>query len=358
MISVPARRRLLVASVWPLFGVFAAFQIQISMLSHHHAWPLMIGYQVLVWSLWIGITFAIAGLLRRVPLRTLRPGAFAVHALAAAALGTAHITAWVATEFVLKPYDFMNPDVFGVRLGELLFYQMPLEIGLYAMVALAYTADESSALARDRERKAAQLETSLAQARLLALELQTQPHFLFNTLNGISALVRSGENAKAITMIGGLSELLRYGLDRTAGANVPLAEELHTVERYLEIQRLRFPDRLAVTVEVDASAAGATVPALLLQPLIENAVRHGLAASDAPGRIALTAARRGDELVIEIFNTGRLGPARPEGIGLANTRARLAQLHGERARFELAACDGGVVARVTLPWSDAAGASR
>jgi hypothetical protein len=90
MIPVRTLRRLLVMSFWPLFGVFAAFQIQISMLTHHHAWPLMIGYQVLVWSLWIGITFAIAWLLRRVPLRTLRPGAFALHALAVAALIGAH----------------------------------------------------------------------------------------------------------------------------------------------------------------------------------------------------------------------------------------------------------------------------
>ena len=358
MIPVRTLRRLLVASFWPLFGVFAAFQIQISMLSHHHAWPLMIGYQVLVWSLWIGITFAIAGLLRRVPLRTLRPSAFALHALAAAALGSAHITAWVATEFVLKPYDFMNPDVFVERLQQLLFFQMPLEITLYAMVALAYTADESSALARDRERKAAQLEMSLAQARLQTLELQTQPHFLFNTLNGISSLVRAGEHAKALRMIGGLSELLRYALDRAGGAYVPLAEELHTVERYLEIQSLRFPDRLALTFDVEDPAKSAAVPALLLQPLVENAVRHGLEASEAPGRIALSAAKRGDELVIEIFNTGRLGPARPAGIELANTRARLAQLFGGRARFELAEHDSGVVARLVLPWSAAAGAPR
>ena len=358
MISVPARRRLLVASFWPLFGVFAAFQIQISMLDHHHSWPLMIGYQVLVWSLWIGITFTIVRLLRRVPLRTRHPGAFALHALAAAVLGSAHITAWVATEFVLKPYDFMNPDHFSERLGKLLFFQMPLEITLYVMVVLAYSADESSARARERERKAAQLETSLAQARLQTLELQTQPHFLFNTLNGISSLVRAEENAKALRMIGGLSELLRYALDRTGGANVPLAEELHTVERYLEIQSLRFPDRLAFTFEVEGPANAAAVPALLLQPLVENAVRHGLEASDAPGRIALRAARRGDDLVIEIFNTGRLGPARPAGIGLSNTRARLAQLFGDRARCELAEHNGGVVARVTLPWGDAAGASR
>jgi len=357
MIPAPARRRLLVFGFWPLFGVFGAFQIQISMLHHHHSWPLMIGYQMVVWSLWIAITFAISRLLRRVPLRTFRPGAVLVHSLAALVLGSAHVTAWVATEFLLKPYDFMNPRFFSLRLGELLFYQMPLEIGLYTLVVLACIADESVARARERERRAAQLETSLAQARLHTLELQTQPHFLFNTLNGISSLVRAGENAKALTMIGGLSDLLRYALDRAGGADVPLSEELRTVERYLEIQALRFPDRLTFTLEAESQVAHAAVPALLLQPLVENAIRHGLAASDAPGRIALTAARHGDELAIEIFNTGRLGPVRTAGIGLANTRDRLQQLFGERARFELAERDGGVVARLTLPWSEATGAA-
>ena len=358
MIPVSARRRLLVFTFWPLFGVFGAFQIQISMLAHHHAWPLMIAYQVLVWSLWIAITFAIVGLSRREPLGTLRPRAFAVHTLAALVLGAAHVIAWVAAEFVLQPYDFMNPTNFAARLGQLLFYQMPLEIGLYALVVLAWSADESSARARERERKAAQLEASLAQARLHTLELQTQPHFLFNTLNGIGALVRAGENAKALTMIGGLSEMLRYALDRTGGADVPLGEELRTAERYLEIQKLRFPDRLTFAIEMDREVARAAVPALVLQPLVENAVRHGLEMSDSPGRITLTSARQGDEVVIELFNTGRLGPARAAGIGLANTKARLAQLFGERARLELAERDGGVIARLTLPWREAAGEGR
>ena len=352
MISPSARRRLLVCGFWPLFGVFGAFQIQISMLTHDHSWPRMISYQVLVWSLWIAITFAIVWLLRRVPLRTFRPLAFAAHAVAALALGFLHVTAWVALEFLLKPYDFMNPVNFGSRLSSLLFYQMPLEIGFYTMVVLARLADEAAARARDRERRAAQLETSLAQAKLHTLELQTQPHFLFNTLNGISSLVRAGENTKALSMIGGLSELLRYALDRAGGADVSLAEEARTAGRYLEIQALRFPDRLTFELDLEPRTMRAAVPALLLQPLVENAVRHGLAVSDGPGRIALTAARQADEVVIEVFNTGRLDPARGNGIGLANTTARLSQLFGARARFELVEREGGVVARVTLPWSE------
>src|SRR5258705_588256 len=107
---------------------------------------------------------------------------------------------------------------------------------------------------RERERRAAQLETSLAEARLHALSLQIQPHFLFNTLNGIASLVRAGQNAQAIGMIGGLSDLLRYALDRAAGARVALAEERAMLERYLQIQRLRLPDRLALEVQISPQA--------------------------------------------------------------------------------------------------------
>lgn len=353
MTSRSAWRRLLVLGFWPLFGVFGAVQIQLSMLDHGHSWARMVLYQGLVWSLWIAITFAIVALLRRVPLRTLRPGAFLVHGLAALVLGFAHIAAWTVLEFVLVPFDFMNAVDFRLRLAALTLFQMPLEITLYGMVVLARSVDESTALARDRERKAAQLETSLAEARLHALELQTQPHFLFNTLNGIASLVRAGEGAKALTMIGGLSELLRYALSRAGGGHVPLDEEARTATRYLEIQGLRFPDRLSFAVTLAPGTERVAVPALLLQPLVENAVRHGLAEDDAPGRIAVAAERHGEALVLEVWNTGRLDPARRDGIGLSNTTARLAQLYGGRARFELAERDGGVVARVTLPWTAA-----
>lgn len=355
MISRTARRRLLILGFWPLFGAFSGLQIQISMLSHRHSWLAVISYQVLVWSLWIPITLAIGALLRRQPFRGVTPQAVVVHAAFALVLAIAHVVAWVAAELIMVPYDFRNPTPaeFWPRFAHVGFYQVPIELVLYGLVVLAFSVDETSARVREHERKAAQLETSLAQARLHALELQTQPHFLFNTLNGIAALVRAGQPREALTMIGGLSDLLRYALDRAGGGTVPLEDEAKTVERYLEIQSLRFPNRLTFEVHVDPGAARAAVPALLLQPLVENAVRHGLSRSEAPGRIDVLAERRGECVAIEIFNTGRLEAARRNGIGITNTVARLSQLHGERASFELAEHDGGVVARVQLPWSEA-----
>jgi two-component system LytT family sensor kinase len=351
MTSRVSRRRILVAGLWLGFGAVSGVQIQISMLSHHHSWLLVVGYQIAVWSLWIPVTLAIVRLLHAVPLRPFRIEALAVHGVVAAGVAFAHVAMWVALELVLKPYDFMNPDAFTPRFQSMALVQVPLELILYGIVVLGHHLDEASQRARERELEAAQLEASLAQARLRALELQTQPHFLFNTLNGIGALVRTGQQAQAIEMIDGLSELLRYALDRSGGGVVPLREEIATAVRYLEIQRLRFPERLAFDVAVGEEEGRADVPVLLLQPLVENAVQHGLGRRDAPGRITLTATRIGDALCVEVANSGRLDPAARPGIGLTNTRARLAELYGAGSRFELVERNGGVVASVTLPWS-------
>ena len=353
MISRPAGRRLVIAGFWTLFAAISTVQIQISMLSHHHSWARVFTYQLVVWSLWIAFTFAIGRLVRAVPPVPLKPVAVLAHALMAFALGFLHMALWVATEFVLVPYDVMNPIDFGLRFRSVATFQMPLELLIYVLVVVGLYAERLARTERERERKAAQLEASLAHARLLALELQTQPHFLFNTLNGIGALVRANRNPEALSMISGLSDLLRYALDRSSGAMVALEEEVGTVGRYLEIQRIRFADRLSYQTALAPDTRNAAMPALLLQPLVENAVRHGISRSEAPGRIAVRAARVGESVVIEIFNTGRLDAAFRSGIGLSTTLARLAELYGERAHFELAEHDGGVMARVTLPFREA-----
>ena len=352
MISRSALRRLVVVGFWTLFGVTSGLQIQISMLAHHHAWARVIGYQVLVWSVWIAFTFAIGWLIRRVPLSPPRLGAFMLHGVFAIGFGLVHLALWVSVELILVPYDFLNPTEFPRRFQQVALFQMPAELLLYGLVALAHQADEYARRERERERKAVQLEASLAKARLTALELQTQPHFLFNTLNGIGSLVRAGQNSQALAMIGELSELLRYALDRSGGVTVALEEEARTVARYLEIQRIRFADRLSVDMALAPETLRAGMPALLLQPLAENAVRHGISRSEAPGRIAVRSAREGETLVIEIFNTGRLEAVRKNGIGLSSTLARLSELYGDRGRLELSTHDGGVLARVTLPFRE------
>lgn len=195
----------------------------------------------------------------------------------------------------------------------------------------------------------AELEGRLTQARLEALRLQVHPHFLFNTLNAISAFIES-DPERARRMIARLGELLRRTLDGGTTAELPLARELELLAPYLEIQRIRFGDRLSIELEVPADASSGLVPTLMLQPLVENAVEHGVARVSNGARVRLRAARTGDSLQLEIADNGP-GPTRSsDGIGLANTRARLAGLYGQAHRFELEARNGGTVVTIELPF--------
>jgi len=235
--------------------------------------------------------------------------------------------------------------------GEILRSQLPLEWILYCLVLGAVLAFEFYRRYHERALLAAQLERSLADARLHALELQLQPHFLFNTLNAIAGLVRNNRKEQAVTMIAGLAELLRYSLDHAGRQRVPLAEEIGMLTRYLEIENARFPDRMSFTISVAQDAERAAVPILILQPLAENAVRHGIARHGAAGSIEVEASRMGERLQIRMRNSGRLDPALVEGIGLKNTRERLANLYGEAGHFGLSQYDGGVLAVLDLPWT-------
>ena len=207
---------------------------------------------------------------------------------------------------------------------------------------------------QERELRTSQLETLLAQTRLQMLSMQLQPHFLFNTLNTIAELVHQ-RPADAERMIGGLSHLLRETLHAGLVDRVPIEQELLLLDRYVEIQRARFGDRLQVHVSVEGEAARkALVPSLLLQPLVENAVKHGIGMRAGPGRIDVVVSLDGDALVIEIRDDG-LGLAAggiTEGVGLKNCRSRLETLYGAGAcRLEIAnRAGGGAIVRIELPY--------
>lgn len=354
-VGMPLRRAqawLLAAGSWTTFAVICAVQVWMSMLTHGHSLARIILYQAVVWNVWILFSFAAVRLARRLPLTPLRTLNSVVHLLAACLIGLIHAAWWVGCMLVIRPYDRMNPTDFAVPFLQLAFSQLPLELLLYALVVLAAHADRYYTQSRERERHAAQLEKSLAEARLHVLELQIQPHFLFNTLNAVSALVRTGQPEQAVGMIAGLSDLLRYALDRAGNQRVTLDEESEMLRRYLEIQRLRFADRLDFEIEVTGEVKRAAVPVLLLQPLAENAIRHGIAQSAGPGRVTVRAFRHDGALRIEMFNTGRLAVPLERGIGLSNTVARLQQLYGDQQRFELRGSPEGVTAVVTMPWSE------
>jgi signal transduction histidine kinase len=209
-------------------------------------------------------------------------------------------------------------------------------------------------VSHERERLAARL----AQAQLQSLKLQLQPHFLFNTLNTITALIGTDPQA-AERMVSGLSELLRLSLRNAGEQEVPLGRELEVLEHYLEIQQIRFPDRLGVTFAVDPEVRQALVPNFILQPLVENAIRHGISPRATPGRIEVGAVRRDGVLALRVSDDGvglhpAAGVRRGEGIGLSNTEARLRHLYGPRHRFELqSGSPGGFTVLIEIPFRSA-----
>jgi hypothetical protein len=338
---------LLAAGFWLLFGLITGIQVWTSMLSHHHSVPLLIGYYILVWGVWLIPTAVIFWLARRFPVVPLRPRNALVHFLAANAIVLVHVYYWIALMLFLRPFDRMTASRSEVSVAETLRSHLPLEWILYCLVL-------GAVIAIDYYERTARLEASLADARLHALELQLQPHFLFNTMNAISALVRNHRNDEAVSMIAGLSDLLRYTLDHAGQQHVALEDEVTVLRRYLEIQHSRFPDRMTFAIDLSPEARRAAIPTLLLQPLAENAVRHGIAPSTAPGVVEIRAFRSGGRLTIEVFNSGTLGRLSNAGIGLRNTHERLRHLYGDEARFDLANADGGVRASVSIPWSEVA----
>jgi len=212
----------------------------------------------------------------------------------------------------------------------------------------------------DRERLAAQLElrsiqleSQLTKATLNALQMQLHPHFLFNTLNAIDVLVRQHRVEEADVMLTNLSELLRQTLGRWETQEVPLRREVELINLYLDIQRVRFQDRLTVEMNFSPATLNALVPSLLLQPLVENAVRHGVSRSSAPVTIALKSCLRDSLLQIQVCDDGPgvSGESSGNGVGLSNTQARLQQLYGERQSLRLdGRAGGGTVATVLLPY--------
>lgn len=230
------------------------------------------------------------------------------------------------------------------------FHHFGAAIFGYWLVVGAWHAVDASRRLKQREVQASQLEAQLATARLQALEDQLQPHFLFNTLNTLSSLIYEDVEA-ADKVIRDLSTLLRLALDNAGSHTVPLEDEVRFVGVYLDIMQTRYPNRLEVTLDVDPAAAACAVPNLLLQPLVENSIKHGLEASDGAVRIELSARREHDRLHLEVTDNGPGLPDAPrEGVGLRNTRARLRQLYGDEAGFEIGNRDGGGVrASVEIP---------
>lgn len=231
-----------------------------------------------------------------------------------------------------------------------------------ALVGMVQVAHQQTEMRRRAETEA-RLRQDLAEARLDALRHQLNPHFLFNTLNSISALALTGDRETLVRAVDALSDLLRVVLERSGAATTPLEAEMRFIDRYLEIQSIRFADRLAVERDVAAEALGAEVPTFLLQPLVENAITHGLGIRPGPGWLAIRARRQGEWLQLEVEDSGPgfgalaeperpPGESRTGGVGLSNTRARLEHHYATHFTLECArGARGGALVRIRVPWA-------
>jgi len=206
-----------------------------------------------------------------------------------------------------------------------------------------------------QQTETARLSEQLTQAQLDALRRQIEPHFLFNTLNSVAGLVREQKNDAAVSMIAGLSDFLRRVLEGSTRQEVPLGEEMEFTNRYLEIQKVRFAERLQLSVDVPRQLCSARVPSLILQPMVENAIKHGIAKRAQGGSIRISASRCDGTLTLSVCNDGPSLPVdwemtRP-GIGISNVRTRLQSLYGDAFQLNMRNQDvGGVEVTVSLPF--------
>jgi signal transduction histidine kinase len=230
------------------------------------------------------------------------------------------------------------------------FISLPFGVSVYFAVLGIEHATHYFVQARERETHAARLAAQLADARLSALRMQIQPHFLLNTLNAVTVIVRDRDNATATRMLEQLGDLLRRVVRSDRPPLIPLREELDFLRQYLAIEQVRFSDRLRTAIDVPAALEDALVPEFILQPLVENALRHGLARSLDVTRVTISAAVDGDALQLRVTDNGPGVAGATPGLGLTNTRERLATLYGERGILVLAdAPGGGTQAEVRLP---------
>jgi two-component system, LytTR family, sensor kinase len=343
----------LIFTAWTAFGLLLANQgyMQAELRGQPVSWARVLRPALLEGHLWAFATLAIFWLARRFPLergRVLR--GIAVHLVAAIVLTL--VRAGFMAE-LSRRVDWLGVRSFsrvfwGSSSVNFMFYALLLGIAHAVLYYERY---------RERERAAEQLARGLTEARLQALKMQLQPHFLFNTLNAISALIPA-DAKPARRMLARLGDLLRITLEHEETQEVTLREELAFLEPYLEIEQARLEDRLTVVMEIAPETLDARVPHLILQPLVENAIRHGIAPRIEPGRVEISATRGRDDrfLHLEVRDDGR-GVDRDDqvrtrrGVGLTNIRSRLEQLYDGEHRFELENHpEGGVVVRITLPF--------
>jgi len=350
-----------IALIWGSVGLFDATQTVVVMRAEgmHHAWVELFLTLLLCYFPWALATPIALRLGRRYPPVRLRPLSTWVIHLAACALIGLVVSAWNAwLEAMLNPWAKPSgPDPFGPVWFYKFYNGLLSSLFLYAMIiAVSYVLDSRERLAR-QQTETARLNEQLSKAQLDALRRQIEPHFLFNTLHAIAGLVREKRNDAAVSMIAGLSDFLRRALEDSDKQQVPLGAEMEFLQKYLDIQKVRFAERLQLSVDVPKELFAAQVPSLILQPMVENAIKHGIAKRAQGGLIRIAAVRTNGVLTLSVYNDGPRLPADWDeirsGIGISNARTRLQSLYGDACKLSLRNQDpGGVEASVSVPFQE------
>jgi two-component system, LytTR family, sensor kinase len=352
------RHWLLVFGVCLVVGSLATISFYVAGADKEYTWTYAIAMQALHWTLWAAFYPVFFLLIRHFPLEPARRvRSLALYILATPVLIFTHATIYLSLIYqMVEQHHKMNPfesvSAFLWGLTTLDFAYRVL--GYSFLLAFSYALDYHERF-KDNALKTSRLETQLAHAQLDALKMQLQPHFLFNTLNAISALLHKDPDA-ADRMIARLGDFLRLTLENDDGHEVALSQEVLFLKCYLSIEEVRFQDRLTTRIDIDPEAQGACVPNLILQPLVENAIRHGVNRLVGPGHIEITAVRRGDRLHLTVKDNGpgwanATGQVRSGGVGIANTRQRLTQLYGDKYRLEFSGPPGeGCTVSLDIPF--------
>lgn len=354
--------RVAVACMAVLVVVFALLAIPIAPATSANRLRTTVQPQVIMWGLWLLLLPLVVAASRRAhEWGVTTPRGLAIHIVCGVLLALLHGVLWGLIRWYVSPDANRNLQRMTAGIVSFVYGGNLLR---YAVLVCVYHAFAYRAEARDREIAQERLATHLAQARLGALEARLHPHFLFNTLNTITALIRK-DPPSAIRVVEDLGDILRACLRAEPGLEVSLATELELLEKYIAIQSLRFSDRLEVIVRADPNTLNARVPQMILQPFVENAIIHGIAPREAPGTLTVASSRIDRLLTLTVRDDGvgfdqtptstRRHAKTDSGIGISNSRARLEEMYGSQFSLEVVAVrPTGTQVTITLPFDDGA----
>jgi two-component system, LytTR family, sensor kinase len=352
-------RWLWIALLWGAVGLFDASQSVMIMHKEgrHQSWLPLFTTELALWLPWALATPLITRLARRHPVTGNAPARSAAVHLGAFAVLAVLTEAWSALlQVAYNPWGNRHPPEFVDTWSTSLLYQALTFLVAYALVVTVTLMLDSRDRVARQAAEASRLNEELSRAELAALRQQMEPHFMFNTLNAIAGLVRDRQNDTAVSMIVGLSEFLRRSAQDSHRAQVTLAEEVEYLQRYLDIQKVRLGERLEIEIAIPRALLEAQVPNLLLQPLVENAIKHGISKRVVGGAVRISGVNRNGLLFLSVKNDGPCLPVdwRPghTGVGVSNLRTRLRILYGGQAELDLQRLEaGGAEVVVRLPFT-------